>query len=70
MAPGDIRIAWDTKTQRLCALHPADAAFGRGIAAFSFVPLSDLPEEMARRCGDQILPGPTLDEIRAALGET
>jgi len=69
MASDDIRIAWDKAAGRLCALHPADASFGPGVAEFEFADPADIPPRIARLAGDRLLVGPTLGEIRTRMGE-
>jgi len=70
MAADDIRIAWDKRTSRLCALHPDDASFGPGVVEFEFADPADITPRQAELAGNQLLIGPTLGQIRARMMES
>jgi len=74
MSADDIRIAWNTVTQALHAVHPDDGTYAAVEISFGGEYGTQAPADIQDRAsapgGRQLLIGPTLAEIRAAFEES
>ena len=71
MGTGDIRIAWNTVTQTLSAVHPDDGTYAAVEVGFGGNYYAEAPADIQARAsapgGQRLILGPTLAEIMAAF---
>ena len=71
MSSDDIRIAWNTVTQTLHAVHPDDGTYASVEVSFGgdryAEATADVQDRASARGGRRLILGPTLAEIKAAF---